>query len=161
MRIFQQPSLSPLPISFFALSVLLLFYTDVSAQESTLSPTQIVYLEKLLQQDTPVAIVHMLCVVVLKIVAFIIGYLIVKLGHDTFVKGITGEFDFGFSGRGVSAKLKSAAPGTFFVLAGAAIILWGLFVSKPYDFSFTEKMQQHLSEQAATAAKPEPSPRLP
>jgi len=161
MRIFQQIPLSPHPATLCILPAFLLLYTNVFAQESTLTPTQIAYLERLVQQDAPVAIVHMLCVVLLKITAFIIGYLIVKLGHDTFVKGITGEFDFGFTGQGVSARLKSAAPGTFFVLAGAAIIMWGLFVSKPYDFSFTEKMHQQRLEQPAPAAKSEPVPRLP
>ena len=78
-----------------------------------------------------ISIAFMISVLLLKITAFILGYLIVKLGHDTLVKGITGEFNFGFTGSGFSAKLKSASPGALFVLMGTAIIIWSMAVEKP------------------------------
>lgn len=79
-----------------------------------------------------ISIAFMISVLFLKITAFILGYLIVKLGHDTLVKGITGEFNFGFTGSGFSAKLKSASPGALFVLMGTAIIIWSMAVEKPF-----------------------------
>ncbi len=75
----------------------------------------------------------MLSILVLKITACVLGYLIVRLGHDTLIKGISGEIDFGFSGSGIKTTLKSGSPGAFFVLMGAAIILWGLTVQKPME----------------------------
>ncbi len=70
----------------------------------------------------------------MKVTALILGYLIVKLGHDTLIKGVTGDIDFGFEGRGLTTKLKAGSPGAFFVLAGAAIIMWALFVEKPFEY---------------------------
>lgn len=75
----------------------------------------------------------MISILILKVTAFVLGYLIVRLGHDTMIKGVSGAIDFGFSGSGFKTKLKSASPGAFFVLMGAAIILWGLTVKKPME----------------------------
>lgn len=97
--------------------------------------------------STPMAIAFILSVTAMKISAFVIGYLIVRLGHDTLIKGVSGEVDFGFSGSGIDAKLKAASPGTFFVLAGAAIIMWGLFVDKPLNIGATPVTQQQQTTQ--------------
>ena len=88
--------------------------------------------EAIIATSTPIAIAFMVSMLVLKVTAFVLGYLIVKLGHDTMIKGVTGEVDFGFSGSGFQTKLKSASPGAFFMLMGAAIIIWGLTVEKPF-----------------------------
>jgi hypothetical protein len=100
--------------------------------------------------SSPVAITFILSVLVLKVTAFVLGYLIVKLGHDTMIKGITGQIDFGFSGGGVKAKLKSGSPGAFFVLAGAAIIIWGLLVQKPMDIKYTPPPEQKVEQKVET-----------
>lgn len=84
-------------------------------------------------QGTTVAVLFLVGTLVMKITAIVIGYLIVRLGHDTLIRGITGSLDFGITGSGVKAKLKSASPGAAFVLAGAAIIIWALAVEKPFD----------------------------
>ncbi len=83
--------------------------------------------------SSPVAIVFMISVLALKGTAFVLGYLIVRLGHDTLIRGVTGEIDFGFSGSGFKTKLKAASPGALFVLMGAAIIFWGLAMQKPFE----------------------------
>ena len=80
------------------------------------------------------AITFMVCILIIKVTALILGYLIVKLGHDTLIKGITGDIDFGFEGKGLTTKLKAGSPGAFFVLAGAAVIMWALFVEKPFEY---------------------------
>lgn len=90
-----------------------------------------------LQISEHISIAFMISILMMKITAFILGYLIVKLGHDTMVRGITGEFDFGFSGSGFSTKLKSASPGLFFVLMGSAIIIWSMVVEKPLKITAT------------------------
>lgn len=84
-------------------------------------------------RGTTLAVLFLAGTLVMKVTAIVIGYLIVRLGHDTLIRGITGELDFGFSGGGTEAKLKSATPGAAFVLAGAAIIVWALAVQKPFD----------------------------
>ncbi len=96
-------------------------------------PIGAVTADQIIGASTPVAVAFMLSVLALKITAFVLGYLIVRLGHDTLIKGVTGQIDFGFSGSGFKAKLKSASPGALFVLMGAAIIIWGLTVQKPME----------------------------
>lgn len=71
-------------------------------------------------------------IVIIKVTAMIVGYLIVKLGFDALVRGIKGEFDF--SGKLAShgeLRLLSASPGLFFILFGSLIIIWALTVEKP------------------------------
>ena len=90
----------------------------------------------------------MISILILKVTAFILGYLIVRLGHDTMIKGVSGAIDFGFSGSGFKTKLKSASPGAFFVLMGAAIILWGLTVQKPMEIKAFSTPQKTLDQTA-------------
>lgn len=106
-----------------------------------------------LAQSTPIAVAFMLSVTAIKITAFVLGYLIVRLGHDTLIKGITGEIDFGFTGQGVEAKLKAGSPGAIFIVAGAAIIIWGLTVERPMSLS--------LNPPVAEATVPAPAVESP
>lgn len=99
-----------------------------------------------IQVSENVSIAFMISVLVMKITAFVIGYLVVKLGHDTLIKGISGEFDFGFEGSGFSTKLKSASPGTFFVLMGAAIIIWSMVAEKPLRINTTPETIQEITQ---------------
>jgi len=103
-------------------------------------------IESAIHASTPVAFAFILAVLVLKVSALVLGYLIVRLGHDTLIRGVTGAIDFGFSGEGLNLKLKAASPGALFVVAGAAIIVWGLAVQKPMKIRFrpatTESHQQ-------------------
>lgn len=124
-------------IKFPALIFFLLYQSVVLWGQET-SKSDFSYTD-LLNADAPVAITYMITMLIMKITAFILGYLIVKLGHDTLIKGVTGKFDFGFEGSGFKTRLKAATPGTFFVLAGSAIIMWGIFVKKPYDFKISNK----------------------
>lgn len=110
-----------------------------------------------LRYSAGVAIAFMISVLVLKITAFVLGYLIVRLGHDTMIRGVTGDIDFGFSGEGVEMKLKSAAPGALFVVAGAAIICWGLFVGKPFDMD-TDPAPTPAQSQAGAGCRTENKP---
>lgn len=92
--------------------------------------------------DNSIALI--LSIVAIKITAIIIGYQIVKLGHDALTRGIKGEFDFGGKVDGkLEFKLISASPGLFFVLFGSFIIVWALYVEKPvswYSHSVTESL---------------------
>lgn len=112
--------------------------------------------ESFFTANTPMAIAYILSITAMKICAFVVGYLIVKLGHDTLIKGVSGDIDFGFSGGGVETKLKSASPGAFFVLAGAAIIMWGLFVEKP----ITLTMGPSATQQALPSSDTETAPNV-
>ena len=101
--------------------------------------------DDIIMSSTPVAVAFMISILVLKVTAFVLGYLIVKLGHDTMIRGVTGEIDFGFSGSGFETKLKSASPGAFFILMGGAIIIWGLTVEKPFKVEVPQKQKQEQS----------------
>jgi hypothetical protein len=132
-----------------ALSLSLLYlYESVAAAAGnpSVDPT----IQQVISASSPVAITFILSVLVLKVTAFVLGYLIVKLGHDTMIKGIKGDIDFGFSGSGITTKLKSGSPGAFFVLAGAAIIIWGLIVQKPMDIKYSPPTEQKIEQKVET-----------
>lgn len=92
-------------------------------------------------------------IVVIKVTAMIIGYLIVRLGFNALVQGIKGEFDFGgkISSHG-ELRLLSASPGLFFVLFGSAIIIWALAVEKPVWF--TESSEKNSQETSKLVPQP-------
>jgi hypothetical protein len=117
--------------------------------------------EQIIAASTPVAIAFMLSVLALKITAFVLGYLIVRLGHDTMIKGVTGQIDFGFSGSGFKAKLKAASPGALFVLMGAAIIIWGLTVQKPMEIKTLPSPPQTATVAPATGSEKPHRPAVP
>lgn len=117
----------------YLLSVGIALFMWSSNLAAAVEPSEVKTAENIIATSTPIAVAYMLSVLVLKITAFVLGYLIVRLGHDTLIKGITGEIDFGFSGSGFKTKLKSASPGALFVVMGAAIIIWGLAVEKPME----------------------------
>jgi hypothetical protein len=114
---------------------------------------------QLAAEGTTVAVLFMLGTITMKIAAIVIGYLIVRLGHDTLVRGITGDLDFGFKGSGVETKLKSASPGAAFVLAGAAIIVWALAVQKPFSLDIGPAPGGAASHATDRAAAP-PVPKI-
>lgn len=138
------------PIVITSLMLLGLISSYSSAAQNSTADT----VQTFLATSTPMAIAFILSVTAMKITAFVIGYLIVKLGHDTLIKGVSGDIDFGFSGAGIDTKLKSASPGAFFVLAGAAIIMWGLFVDKPISLSLNPADSKSTpTKQEASAQK--------
>lgn len=102
--------------------------------------------------STPLAISFMISILILKVTAFVLGYLVVKLGHDTLIKGVSGEIDFGFSGSGFKTKLKAASPGALFVLMGSAIIMWSMFVEKPLKIDY-----KPANETVQTQQNPKPA----
>lgn len=106
-------------------------------------------------ESVSVAVAFILSTLILKITAFVLGFLIVRLGHDTMIRGVTGDVDFGFSGKGLKLKLKSAVPGTLYVVAGAAIICWGLFVDKPFSFSAQVPVTQEIGDELDQIELPE------
>jgi len=129
-------------------------HLSASAATAAQEPAVDDAMQQLLRMSSPVAITFILSVLVLKVTAFVLGFLIVKLGHDTMIKGVKGDIDFGFSGSGVRAKLKSGSPGAFFVLAGAAIIIWGLLVEKPMSIKYTPVADQQKIETKTDSTPP-------
>lgn len=142
-----------LSVTFVALGIVLL---PAAAVAQTLTATA-----EAAGQGTTVAILFLAGTLVMKITAIVIGYLIVRLGHDTLIRGITGDLDFGFTGSGVQTKLKSASPGAAFVLAGAAIIVWALVVEKPFDLYVGPPSTEPNSPPSASGAKLPDGPALP
>jgi len=150
MAVAKRPSKVKQMLFCCALSVGFSYLYESVAAAAAGNPSVDPTLPQVISASSPVAITFILSVLVLKVTAFVLGYLIVKLGHDTMIKGITGQIDFGFSGGGVKAKLKSGSPGAFFVLAGAAIIIWGLLVQKPMDIKYTPPAEQKVEQKVET-----------
>jgi hypothetical protein len=70
-------------------------------------------------------------VILMKIVCFILGYLTIRLGYKLVASGVKGEFKFSAKMKGLQADLASISPGLFFVLLGAFLIGYGIYVKKP------------------------------
>lgn len=139
--------------------IFLMFFISTSSDALTQEITADKDIADFFTHSTPTTVSFILGVTAIKITAFVIGYLIVKLGHDTLIKGVTGDIDFGLEGKGFKTKLKAGSPGAFFVLAGAAIILWGLFVSKPLDISVKPVTTSQSSVTLESQQDNEPLPK--
>jgi len=98
----------------------------------------------------PEVIVALCAVVIVKLAAIIAGYGIIKMGYEALMKGVKGEFDFGGKTKSdIEFKLVSTSPGLFFVLFGAFIIIWALFVKQPMHFSYSADTPVAASEKIA------------
>lgn len=130
-------------ICFAAFSLMLILSTPAIAFDAN----------QALDQSVFAAAIFIFATISMKITAIVVGYLIVKLGHDTLIRGISGDLDFGFEGHGQSVKLKSASPGAFFVLAGSAIIIWGLFIDKPFGVTIPVNNSPAATDQTQISPK--------
>lgn len=74
----------------------------------------------------------------IRIVAFVIGYKVVVLGHDTMVRGIRGEFQLEAESSGQHLRLQSGIPGLLFVLLGSGIVLYAVFVRQPIGLDYSD-----------------------
>ncbi len=137
------------------------FFVLMSCGSTSAAEQLSVSADAIISASTPVAISFMLSILTLKITAFVLGYLIVKLGHDTLIKGVTGQIDFGITGSGFNAKLKAASPGALFVLMGASIIIWGLTVQKPMSISAEPKRDQQVVSAPTQSSENHRRPQVP
>ena len=71
---------------------------------------------------TSIQITSIITNLVIRLAAIFAGVFVVRLGHDSLLKGVKGEFEF----DGKWAKLKGSSPGLLFVLLGCTIIGWAL-----------------------------------
>lgn len=74
-----------------------------------------------------------LSILLFKLSALIIGYLVTRMGYELLVKGISGEFQFKGSISGVKADLVSASPGLLFLLLGVVIMGTAILKDKPFS----------------------------
>jgi len=74
--------------------------------------------------------ISLLLVVVLKIVCLILGYLTIRLGHESISSGAKGEFKFSAKFSGTGADLASASPGLLFILLGILLMGFAMYVDK-------------------------------
>lgn len=89
----------------------------------------------------------------MKLVIFVIGYKVVKLGYDLLSKGVEGKFKFSAEIQGVKADLVSVSPGLLFVLLGCFLIGFALFVDKELKLEFpTIQQPQNLAPPRDLAA---------
>jgi hypothetical protein len=77
----------------------------------------------------------------IRLTALVLAYLVVKLGHDTLVKGIKGDFRFASDGQGMKVALESASPGLLFVILGVGLGAWAITVDKPLGVEFNTFVQ--------------------
>jgi hypothetical protein len=78
----------------------------------------------------------------MKVVCFILGYLIVRLGYTLIASGVKGEFKFSASLGGVKADLASISPGLLFVVLGVFLIGYAIFVEKEVNLKYFQTSPQ-------------------
>ena len=72
-------------------------------------------------------------VFLIKFTCFLLGYLVIRMGHSLLEKGVKGEFKFRGTFSGVRADLVSASPGLLFLLLGVILIGYAMTVNKSVE----------------------------
>jgi hypothetical protein len=83
------------------------------------------------------ALINLFLLFLLKVIALILGFGTIRLGHDLISQGAKGEFKFKTSVGGVKADLTSVSPGLLFVLLGVLLIGYAVYVNKVAHVSST------------------------
>ena len=91
-----------------------------------------------------------------KLAALLVGYLGAKLGHDLFLRGITGEFTFRADLKGWKADLVGASPGLFFILMGAAIVTVTIY--RGFDVNWEAAREEQAVAEPVLTVRPRPTP---
>jgi len=85
--------------------------------------------------DKDIVIYALLMTFVLKIVAFMLGFLTIKMGNNLMKDGIKGGFKFSTEAKGIKGALESGSPGLLFVLLGIVLIGYAMFLKKGVELS--------------------------
>lgn len=85
-------------------------------------------------QDLQIVVLGIVLVFLLKITAFVLGYLTIRLGYQLIADGAKGEFNFSGELIGAKAGLVSMSPGLLFVVLGTFLIGYAIFVDKETMF---------------------------
>ncbi|MEY2564944.1 MAG: hypothetical protein QOH88_3137 [Verrucomicrobiota bacterium] len=78
-------------------------------------------------------LITVLAILGFKLAVLLAGVFITWMGFKLMVLGITGEFKFSASFRGVKSGLASASPGLLFLLLGVFLLAIALFKDKPFE----------------------------
>lgn len=73
----------------------------------------------------------------LKVVVFVVGYLVVRMGVNLLQQGVRGEFKFQGTLQGAKADLRSSSPGIFFTFLGIVLIVAALLIKTTTPFRQT------------------------
>ena len=79
-------------------------------------------------------VVAMILGISLKVICFLFGYLIVKIGAQLLRDGVTGEFKFKTEFPGLKGDLASASPGLLFLVIGAGLIGYAMYLPKSIEY---------------------------
>jgi hypothetical protein len=82
-------------------------------------------------------------VILMKIVCFILGYKIVKLGYLLVSSGVKGEFRFSANFIGFKSDLASLSPGLLFVLLGVLLMTTAIYINKTSTYQTTVSPKTH------------------
>jgi hypothetical protein len=67
----------------------------------------------------------------LKVICFVIGFAVVRIGADLLREGVKGDFNFSANLTGAKADLVSASPGLLFLLLGIVLVGYAMWLPKP------------------------------
>ncbi len=103
----------------------------------------------MIMNNKDVVMLNLALLFLLKIVCFVIGFLIVRIGAELLREGVKGEFKFGGSAGNGNVNLTSASPGLLFLLLGVILISYAMWVDKDITLNYVAtslKNQQSISE---------------
>lgn len=83
-------------------------------------------------------VVAMILGISLKVICFLFGYLIVKIGAQLLRDGVTGEFKLKTQLSGFNSDLASASPGLLFLVIGAGLIGYAMYLPKTVEYEATD-----------------------
>ena len=83
--------------------------------------------------DKDILIYTLIMAFSLKITAFVLGFLTIKMGNSLIRDGIKGGFKFSTEAKGMKGALESSSPGLLFILLGVVLIGYAMFVEKGVD----------------------------
>jgi len=93
-------------------------------------------------------------VTAIKVVALIIGYLVVKLGYTTMMAGVKGNDSVEVAALGTRFKFKGVTPGLALGIVGVLLMGWALSTKSQFDAkASSEAAVQHLEEVTAANAQ--------
>mgnify|MGYP001618178413 CR=1 FL=1 len=83
-----------------------------------------------MQPEHWLTVTNLSLIFLLKVLCFLLGYKIVRIGADLLREGVKGQFKFNAGLAGTKADLASASPGLLFLLLGVLLIGFAMWVNK-------------------------------
>lgn len=101
-------------------------------------------------------VVFAVTVTALKMVALVLGYLVVKLGYTTMMAGVKGKDSVELGAFGTTFKFKGVTPGLALSIVGVLLMGWALSTKSQFE----AKVKNPTEQEQRTGYEQEPLPDI-